>query len=78
MERNGEFVEEQTYIPLKIRGGVYESCVRSVMLYGAETWQMKKRIENILKRCDRRMLRYMAGVSWTDRIPSLRWPRNVV
>jgi len=24
-------------IPLKIRGSVYVSCVRSVMLYGAET-----------------------------------------
>jgi len=23
-------------IPLKIRGSVYESCVRSVMFYGAE------------------------------------------
>ena len=47
---------------LKIRGSVQknESSVRSVMLYGAETWQMKEEIENILKRCDRRMLRYMA------------------
>jgi len=26
--------------PLKIRGSVYESCVRSVMLYGAETWAL--------------------------------------
>jgi len=59
------------HIPLKIRGGVYESCVRSAMLYGAETWQMKKRIENIMKQCDRRMLRYMTGVSWADRIPSV-------
>jgi len=27
-------------IPLKIRGKVYESYVRSVMLYGAETWAL--------------------------------------
>ena len=33
--------------------------------------QMKKRIENIMKQCDRRMLRYMTGVSWADRIPSV-------
>jgi len=32
-------------IILKIRGSVYESCVRSVMLYGAETWKF----EDILK-----------------------------
>ena len=57
-------------IPLKIRGSVYESCIRSVMLYGAETWAMTDRIEVILKRCDRRMLRYMAGVRWQDKISS--------
>ena len=58
------------HIPLKIRGSVYESCVRSVMLYGAETWEMTGRAEDILKHCDRRMLRYMAGVSWKDKINS--------
>jgi hypothetical protein len=35
-------------IPLKVRGNVYESCVRSVMLYGAETWAMTGRIEELL------------------------------
>ena len=28
------------HISLQIRGSVYESCVRSVMLYGAVTWEM--------------------------------------
>ena len=44
VERNGEFVKNR-HIPLKIRGSVYESCVRSVMLYGAETWEMTGRVE---------------------------------
>ena len=57
-------------IPLMIRGSVYESCVRSVMLYGAETWALTRKLEDILKSCDRRMLRYMAGVRWQDRISS--------
>ena len=57
-------------IPLKVRASVYESCVRSVMLYGAETWAMTGRMEDILKSCDRRMLRYMAGVKWQDRVSS--------
>ena len=26
--------------PLRIRGSAYESCVRSIMLYGSETWAM--------------------------------------
>jgi len=55
-------------IPLKVRGSVYESCVRSVMLCGAETWALTGKLEDILKSCDRRMLRYMAGVRWQDRI----------
>ena len=40
------------HIPLRIRGSVYESCVRSVMLYGAETWELTGRVEDILKHCD--------------------------
>ena len=47
--------------PLKIRGSAYESCVRSVMLYGSETWAMTKKDEDILRKCDRRMLRYMVS-----------------
>jgi len=60
-------------IPLKIRGSVFESCVRSVMLYGAETWALTEKLEEILKSCDRMlryMLRYMAKVRWQDRISS--------
>ena len=48
--------------PLRIQGSAYESCVRSVMLYGSETWAMTKKDEDILRKCDRRMLRYMARV----------------
>jgi len=36
-------------IPLKIRDSVYKSCVRSVMLYGAETWALTGKLEDILK-----------------------------
>ena len=46
-------------IPLHHRGRVYEACIRSVMLYGGETWALTARLESILLSCDRRMLRYM-------------------
>jgi hypothetical protein len=36
-------------ILLKIRGSGYDSCVGSVMLYGAETWAMTGQIEDIEK-----------------------------
>jgi len=57
-------------IPLKVRGFVYESCVRSVVLYGAETLALTSKLEDILKRCDRRKLIYMARVRWQDRLSS--------
>ena len=53
-------------IDLRIRGRVYEACVRSALLYGAETWALGNRLTDILRSCDRRMLRYMAGVRWQD------------
>ncbi len=43
---------------------IYEACVRSALLYGAETWALKDRLMDLLQSCDRRMPRYMAGVRW--------------
>ena len=45
-------------------------AVRSVMLYGSETWAMTKKDEDILRKCDRRMLRYMGRVKWQDGVSS--------
>ncbi len=53
-------------IGLRSRGRLYEACVRSAILYGAETWAMTNRLMEVLRSCDRRMLRYMAGVRWQD------------
>ena len=47
-------------IPLARRG------IRSAMLYEGETWVLTKRLEGVLIGCDRRMLRYMAGVTRQD------------
>ena len=30
------------YITLAVRGKVYEACVRNAMLYGSETWAVRK------------------------------------
>ena len=40
------------------------------MLYKPETWAMTKKDEDILRKCDRRMLRYMARVKWQDGVSS--------
>ena len=57
-------------IPLDRRGMVFDACIRSVMLYGGERRALTKRLEGVLIGCDRRMLRYMAGVTRQDRVSS--------
>ena len=44
------------------------SFVRRVLRYGIESWPITGRVLAILTSCDSRMLRYMAGVSWQDRL----------
>ena len=63
-------------IPLHHHGKVYEACIRSVMLYGGETWALTARLEAILFTCDRRMFRYMAGVTWRDCVMSVEVARR--
>ena len=56
---------ENRGIPLPQHRKVYEACIRSVMLYGGETWALTGWLTSILLGCDRKMLRYMAGVTWS-------------
>ena len=57
-------------VPLVKRARVYEACIRSVMLYGSETWPCTKKLEDLLLRSDRRMIRLMCGVTLQTRVPS--------
>ena len=52
---------------VKSKGIIYTTCIRLVMLYGSETWPTK--IEDIRKiqRSEMRMLRWMTGVSLSER-----------
>lgn len=52
---------------LKMKGKVYKSCVRSVMLYGSETWCLTEKELGILRRTERAMIRAMCGVKLMDR-----------
>ena len=46
---------------LKMKGRVYDACVRSCLLYGSETWPMTLENERRLKTADSRMTRKMCG-----------------
>jgi len=52
---------------LKLKGKIYRACVRSVMIYGSETWPMKVEDGQRLERTERMMMRRMCGVTLKDR-----------
>ncbi len=57
-------------IPITSRGLVYNSCVRSIMLYASETWAPTSSVLHRLQRNDRAMIRWMCGVTTKDQASS--------
>ena len=60
-------------ISLRVKGKVYKTVVKPAMVYGAETWAVKKAQEKKLDVAEMRMLRWMSGVTkldiiWNERI----------
>ena len=64
------------HIPLRCRSNVYSACIRSVLLYGAVSWSLTQSLTQRICSCDRRMLRYMSGVSLKDNFPSTEVARR--
>ena len=56
---------------LRLKGKLYAACVRSVMLYGSETWVIKKEDERRCERNEMRMVRWMCDVTLKDRKPNV-------
>ena len=46
-----------------MKGVVYTACVRSMLMYGTETWAMKAEVFQRLRATERRMLRMICGVT---------------
>jgi hypothetical protein len=51
---------------------IYQSCVRAVLLYGAEKWKTDKRIESMLRGFEVKLLRKLLGFSWEVKINNTR------
>jgi hypothetical protein len=62
----GELLKGKRF-SLKVKGMVYRSCVRSVMLYGSEIWCLSENEMAILRRTERAMVRAMCGVKLMDK-----------
>src|SRR6184192_4361339 len=52
---------------LRVKGKIYKACVQSVLVYGSETWAMKKVDLQRLLRTENSMVRWMSGVTLKDR-----------
>jgi len=55
---------------LTIKGKVYESCVRSAMIYESETWAVKTEHIQRLSKTEMRMITWMCGVTVKERKPN--------
>jgi hypothetical protein len=64
-------------IRLVLKGRLYNACVRSVLLYGSETWPL--RVEDIqrISVFDNKCLRYIARIRWSDRVSNAEVSRRV-
>ena len=63
---------------VKINGKVYRTVVRSALMYGAETWALKKAQENKLEVAEMRILRWLCGVTKLDNIRNERIRRTTI
>ena len=51
----------------RMKGQVYSACIRSCMIYGAETWALRADHERMLERAEMRMVRWMLRISLKER-----------
>jgi len=54
-------------MPIAVKGKVYRTVVRPVLIYGLETWTLKRREEERLERTEMRMLRWILGLTLRDK-----------
>jgi len=54
-------------MPVAVKGKVYRTVVRPVLIYGSETWALKRREEERLERTEMKMLRWIFGLMLRDK-----------
>ncbi|KAA3676912.1 uncharacterized protein DEA37_0003379 [Paragonimus westermani] len=64
-------------VRLSLKGRLYDVCVRSILLYGSETWPVRKQDIDRLAVFDHRCLCQLADIKWTDRVSNVAVHRRV-
>ena len=70
-------VATSRHLSHKMRGKMYEACVRSAMLHGSENWGPKEPELRRLHRSDLAMIRRICGINDRDETPQLHYYRSV-
>ena len=52
---------------LKMKGKIYQSCLRLAMLYGIETWCLRENEMPVLRRTEKAIMRAMCGVKMMEK-----------
>ena len=55
-------------IPRRLKMKIYKTVVRPVMIYGAETWALRRKEEAKLERTEMRMVRWAMGISLKEHL----------
>ncbi|XP_069994873.1 uncharacterized protein [Penaeus vannamei] len=66
LKYTNEFFKSFSGDLMEHQGTVYKTVLRPVLLYGAETWALRRK-ENLLERTEMRMVRWIAGISLRER-----------
>ena len=53
---------------MKQRGKIYQCCIRPVLLYCCETWELTVADKGRLRGVERRMIRMMCGLRLVERV----------
>ena len=55
-------------MPDRLKGKVYKTVIRPVMMYGSETWTLRKEEERMLEAAEMKMLRWSTGKTKLDKV----------
>ena len=55
-------------MPVRLKVKIYSTVIRPVLMYGSETWALRRKEEAKLERTEMRMLRWIMGISLLERL----------